>query len=295
MIEGGRLVEMHVAWAFDGLRLGAVVAARRGPGQLVLADGIEAVLDRPSASVAEGEALFGEVVREAIPEAGRRKPARLRPVAGPARDAPDLAAWLGATGHGEGFPPAVEEAWDAGWQAAMLGRLPVAGGVLRFAPTPAFLAVDIDGAVEPDEAAAGLARAIRLWGLGGNIVADFPTRPGRDWRQAAVRTFDAAMGGLPFERTAINGYGLLQVIRPRPRPSVLERALLLRDEADAVALLDQAAREPRPGSLSIVARPAVARLLRGRPDLLAAVARTAGRPVDVVADAAAGSGHVTAG
>jgi hypothetical protein len=103
------------------------------------------------------------------------------------------------------------------------------------------------------------------------------------------------MEGLTFERTAINGYGLLQVVRPRLRPSILERAILMGDRADALAVLDAAIREPRPGPLRIVARDAVARLLLGRPDLLGAAARRAGRPIDVVADAAAGAGHVAAG
>jgi hypothetical protein len=103
------------------------------------------------------------------------------------------------------------------------------------------------------------------------------------------------MGALPFERTAINGYGLLQVVRPRTRPSILERALLMRDEADAIALVALASREPRPGRLRIVARPAVARLLKARADLIAAAAGIAGRPVDVVAEATAGTGHVAAG
>jgi hypothetical protein len=293
VVADGRLVEMHAEWAFDGLRLGAVVAAVRGLGDMALLAGGPAAIDRAPAGLAEGGRFFGEVVREAIPEAGRWKPARLRVAEGPARAAPDLSVRLGAAG--ERFPAGVEEAWEGGWEAAALGRLAVPGGVLRFSPTPAFLAVDVDGAVEPDDAARGLARAIRLWALGGNIVADFPTRPGRDWRLAAVAAFDAAMEGLTFERTAINGYGLLQVVRPRLRPSILERAMLMADRAEALALLDAAVREPRPGPLRIVARDAVARLLGGRPDLLAAVARHAGRPVDVVADAAAGAGHVTAG
>jgi hypothetical protein len=292
-MANGRLIEMHAEWAFDGLRLGAVVVAVRGPGVTALLEGGPVTIDRAPAGLAEGGRFFGEVVREAIPEAGRLKPAQLKVTEGPARAAPDMSARLGAVG--ERFPPEVEEAWEAGWQAAALGRIAVAGGVLRFAPTPAFLAVDIDGPVPPDDAARGLAHAIRLWGLGGNIVADFPTKPGRDWRQAAVATFDSAMEGLTFERTAINGYGLLQVVRPRLRPSILERAILMGDRADALAVLDAAIREPRPGPLRIVARDAVARLLLGRPDLLGAAARRAGRPIDVVADAAAGAGHVAAG
>jgi hypothetical protein len=296
VLDGDALLEMHLETAFDGPAAGAVVEARcRGPAE-ALADGATLALDRP-APVAEGGRFLAEIVRMSIPEAGRRKPARARPVDGPLRPAPSLSERLAAAGHPArpAWPEQAAEGWDMGWQRALLGCWPVAGGVLRLQPTPAFLAVDIDGAVAPEPTAVALAAAIRAWGLGGNIVADFPTRPGRDWRQAAAAAFDAAMAGLPFERTAINGYGLLQVVRPRVRPSILEHALLLRDETEACALLDQAVAEPRPGRVRIVARPAVARLLEGRPDLLAAVARLAGRAVDVVADPAAGAGHVAAG
>ncbi|WP_448577505.1 ribonuclease [Thermaurantiacus sp.] len=295
VLDGGALAEMYLEWALDGLRAGAVVGARLLAHGLAAADGEEALLERARA-MPEGASVFAEVVRMAIPEPGRRKPARLRLAEGPARPAPSIAAMLQARGHrlAAGWPEPLEEAWEARWQDAEAGRWPVAGGLLRFQPTAAFLAVDIDGEVEADQAARELARAIRCWDLGGNIVVDFPTRPGRAWRQAAAAAFDAAMAALPYERTAINGYGLLQVVRPRTRPSILERALLMRDEAEAVALLSQVAREPRPGRLSIVARPAVARLLKARPDLIAAAARIAGRPVDVVAEATAGTGHVAA-
>lgn len=296
MLDGGALAEMHLEWAFDGLKTGAVVEARLTAHGLAQAEGEEALLERPP-SMPEGSRVFAHVVRMALPEPGRRKPARMQLAEGPARPAPTLAGSLSASGHrlAEGWPDSLEEVWESRWQEALMGRWPVAGGLLRLQPTAAFLAVDIDGEVDPEVASRELARAIRCWDLAGNIVADFPTRPGRDWRQRAAATFDAAMGSLPFERTAINGYGLLQVIRPRIRPSILERAFLMRDEADAVALLSQAVREPLPGSLRIVARPPVARLLKAREDLVAAAARIAGRPVDVVAEATAGTGHVAAG
>jgi hypothetical protein len=292
----GVLLEMHVGWAFDGPEAGAVIAARRTARGAMLEDGTEVALDRTTA-LPEGARFLAEVVRMAIPEAGRLKPARVRVAQGPARAAPTLGDRLAAAGHRvrQGFPADVEEAWTSGWEAAALGRWPVPEGVLRLSPTPALLAVDVDGPVDAEAAAVALATAVRLWGLGGSIVADFPTRPGRDWRQAAVAAFDRAMGGLPFERTAINGFGLLQVVRPRVRPSILERALLMRDAADAIALLELAARETRPGPIGISARPGVARLLRGRPDLLAAAGRLAGRPVDVVEDSGAGTGHVAVG
>ncbi|MFX8176327.1 hypothetical protein ABTL07_19880, partial [Acinetobacter baumannii] len=65
-------------------------------------------------------------------------------------------------------------------------------------------------------------------------------------RHAVAAALDAALAdGGPFERTAVNGFGFLQLIRPRPRPSLPE--LLLGPGAAARALLRQWEREPPPG------------------------------------------------
>ena len=59
----------------------------------------------------------------------------------------------------------------------------------------------------------------------------------------------------PFERTAVNGFGFVQIVRPRLRASLVE---LAQDRAafEARALLRRAALEP-PGAKRIVAHPAV--------------------------------------
>jgi hypothetical protein len=100
------------------------------------------------------------------------------------------------------------------------------------------------------------------------------------------------MGKLAFERTAINGFGLMQIVRPRPGPSVLERAQLDRAATRAIALLDTATRDTGTGPMRLVAGPAPIRWLQARPHLVEALARSTGRPIELLADPQSGTGHV---
>jgi hypothetical protein len=134
------------------------------------------------------------------------------------------------------------------------------------------------------------------------VMIDFVSMEAKTQRAEIANIFDAASAkdGRPFERTAINGYGLMQVVRARPRPSVLDhlfgtRIVALSDETQAYWLLRSAARSSGFGLRTITARPAVAHLLsseRWQP-LRAECARLAGAGVAVVADEnATGYGHV---
>src|SRR3546814_9303556 len=86
---------------------------------------------------------------------------------------------------------------------------------------------DVDGAAPLlDPAIAGAtatAVAIRRLDIGGSIGIDLPTLGGKAERQRVVEAIDATLP-LPFERTAMNGFGFLQIIRPRPRASLVERS-----------------------------------------------------------------------
>lgn len=290
---------MHVERDFDGPRAGARWGARleadRWGRTFVQLGSIEALIEGEPSGLSLGRLVDVELVREAIPEPGRMRPGKARVLGTGARlgelqPGPGLASRL--AGVSPGFPEPVGEAWAEAWEAAETGMLAIPGGRLLMVPTPALLAIDIDGTPAPAEAARSIARAIRLFGLSGNIAIDFPTRAGKSWRQDAAAAFDAEMGALAFERTAINGFGLLQVVRPRPRASILDRAMLARDEGAALALLGQALREPRPGGLQLVARPAIIGRLKSVPALVAALEAKAGRRVDLVVDPSAGEGHV---
>jgi hypothetical protein len=83
----------------------------------------------------------------------------------------------------------------------------------------------------------------------------------------------------PFERTAVNGFGFVQIVRPRPRASLLELAL---DRAafEARALLRRSAFEP-PGPKRIVAHPAIVAMLQSHAEWREALSRQIGGAVSL--------------
>jgi len=300
IVDRFRLAEMHIVRDGDGLAAGARVEARlvrrMGGRGIVDLGGEDAIIEPWPQGLSEGAATVVELVRAAWREPGRDRLAKVRPTSLAPWPAPGLAAALAARGHvlQKGWPGEVADQWDAAFEAAELGRVMIDGGSLNFTPTPAFIAVDVDGAglALTTPALTALARTIRLWGLGGSIVIDLPPSGDKSIRATAAEAFDQSMTGLSFERTAINGFGLMQVVRPRPGPSILERAQLERAATAAIALLESARRNGPAGPQRLVARPEVARWIEARPHLLTALSRAVGGPVDVAADAMAGTGHV---
>ncbi len=146
--------------------------------------------------------------------------------------------------------------------------------------------IDVDGSLAPDElaalGAAEAAKAIRRLDIGGSIGIDLPTGSKAARRRAAA-AIDAVLPQ-PFERTAVNGFGFVQIVRPRQRASLVELAL---DRApfEARALLRRAAFEPA-GAKRLVVHPAVATVLEGHADWLEALARQVGGAVGLRADPA---------
>ena len=100
---------------------------------------------------------------------------------------------------------------------------------------------------------------------------------------ALAEAIDAALPQ-PFERTAVNGFGFVQIVRPRLRASLVE---LAQDRAvfEARALLRRAALEP-PGPKRLVAHPAVIAIFESRQAWVEALSRQVGGSVGLRADAA---------
>jgi len=308
VFDRSKLVEMHIVRDGDGLGAGARVAARLvrkmgGRGVVRIGEGAiaeEAIIEPWPQGLSEGATAIVELVRAAWREPGRDRLAKVRPSTLAPWPAPGLAAALAARGHvlQQNWPDDVADQWDAAFEAAEIGRVAIGGGSLNLTPTPAFIAVDVDGAglALTTPALTALARTIRLWGLGGSIVIDLPPSGDKGVRTTAAEAFDTLMAGLAFERTAINGFGLMQIVRPRPGPSILERAQLERAASAAIALMGSARKHAtksgHAGARRLVARPDVAQWIMARPHLMDALSRTIGGAVDVVADAMAGSGHV---
>jgi ribonuclease G len=288
LVDEGRIIETRIELD-DIPPAGTVIAARltstgsRGRNAVALAeDGTEFLLPRGAAGITEGSSVNIEIMRSAIPglEAWKRPLARISS-AEPAI-APQLATRL----NGKLLPfPAPDDAlgtlgWNEIIDEARSGTRTFRGGELRISPTPAMTLIDVDGHVPAEElalvGAAEAAAAVRRLDIGGSIGVDLPTTGNKALRQRAAAAIDSALAG-PFERTAVNGFGFVQIVRPRLRPSLLE---LAQDRAafEARILLRNLAFQP-PGSKRIVAHPSVANILEQRRDWIEAVSRHLGGAV----------------
>lgn len=304
LIEDGAIVEAVIE--LPGLRLGTVYRGRLVsiliPGRRGIAaldpDG-EALVEPLPAAVTEGQTVTVEIVREAIPEAGRAKLPKARITDQAPREGLPLERRLERptcpAPHG---PDRFEEAgWSELLEEAATGEIAFSGGTLRMSLTPAMTLFDVDGALPPAElaraGAAAAGRAIRRFGLGGSIGIDLPTVPSRAERQAAAAALDSVLPP-PFERTAVNSFGFLQLVRRRERPSIPEIVGGDPAAAAARALLRRAERSAGAGERTLVAAPAVIARLRARENWLADLQRRLGTAVALREDdrLPISSGHV---
>ena len=288
LIEHGRVLIAEIELPATGPRVGAVCRARLTDARgsvVALEEGGEAVLARPAHGIAEGGALTVEIVREALPEPGGVKPAKAIVTDAEPRSASDLRARIEASGHPvrrlqPHEPDALEAAgWSEVLNEALTGDIAFAGGRLRLSLTPAMTLFDVDG--DPPlgplaiAAATAVGEAILRHGIGGSIGIDFPTLAGRSERQAAAAALDAALPQ-PFERTAINGFGFLQIVRPRQRRSLPELLRADRAGAEARAALRAAERLSPPGPHHHIVSERALRWLAAHPECEAELARRTG-------------------
>jgi hypothetical protein len=284
MLEDGRILEARIT--VDGIvPAGTILAAQMmctGRNSVALADGQEYLLPRGAPGITQGAKLNIEVTREAL---GGLEPWK-RPLARQTDAEPRSAPAL--EGRKLQFPSGSDELEAAGWSdlldEARSGLVAFAGGELRVSVTPAMTLIDVDGSLPSTElAVAGAraaARAIRRHGIGGSIGVDLPTMASKAGRQAAAETVDQFLPK-PFERTAVNGFGFLQIVRPRFRASLFELASN-RAPFEAAALLRRAGREI--GSIRLVAHPAVVAVLTQRQDWLDQLAKQVGGAVTLRAE-----------
>ncbi|HXG98790.1 MAG TPA: ribonuclease [Sphingomicrobium sp.] len=288
LIDEGRIVEARVLR--EGVvPAGSIVAAKlvtAGRNAVAVADGVKYLLPKGAAGATEGAKLAIEITREAFDgsEPWKRPLARLSdeaPSAAPEIDGRDLT-----------FPGPGDELGRAGWadllDEARSGIIAFPGGELRVSLTPAMTLIDVDGTSAPVElalaGAAAAAAAIQRHAVGGSIGIDFPTIGGKAIRQTVAEAVDAILP-LPYERTAVNGFGFLQIVRPRRFASMFELAAE-RAAFEARALLRGAAREV--GAIRLAANPAVIAVLSARPEWIAQVSLQVGGAVSLRADPALG-------
>lgn len=289
LVEHGEIVVARIAVESQAPRLGSIRRARlidQGSlARVMLEDGNEAVLSPVPHGLTLGAALTVKIVREAIPEHRRPKLPKAAPSDAPPDPGPDLLADITASGipvrqlHPH-QPDALEAAgWSELIEEAATGEIAFPGGALRMAVTPAMTLFDVDGECDPAKlalaAARAVARVIQRLQIGGSIGVDFPTLANKAERSAVAEAIDAALPP-PFERTAVNGYGFLQIIAPRRRASLPE--LIAADPAGmaARALLRRIERTPPPGVAVERVSPAILAALK--PEWIAELHRRTGTP-----------------
>jgi hypothetical protein len=268
----------------DVIPSGTVLTARlvrSGRPAIATAGGREYVVRDGAPGITEGQAVAIEVMRESIPGSEPWK----RPLARVSSEAPREVRVEAAN---ISFPAPQDQLEDAGWsgllEEARSGIVAFAGGALRVSPTPAMTLIDVDGTLPPFElamaGAKAAASAILRHGVGGSIGIDLPTVQGKEQRLRLGTAVDSILPN-PFERTAVNGFGFLQIVRPRAHASLFELAL---DRAafEARALLRHAARET--GAVRLAVHPAIHAVLNAHPDWLELLARQTGGAVGLRSD-----------
>jgi ribonuclease G len=285
LIEDGEIVEARIH--LDGAARAGTgrQAVLKSVGPLAIADDgdDEYVLPKGAPGVTEGAALLIEVTRERIPgpEPWKRPLARVTD----SLNVPSL------EGEAIAFPSPANRLDASGWpdliEEARSGVIRFSGGELRISPTPAMTLIDVDGYRPPEEisvaGAAAAASAIRRLDIGGSVGVDMPTAGSKAARQAAAAAIDKVLPQ-PFERTAVNGFGFVQIVRPRLRASLVELAM---DRAafEARALLRSIALGA-PGPARVIAHPGVVTVLETHPDWIEALGRQVGGAVELRGDAA---------
>ena len=227
LVEGERVLAAKVMWPGElaaGTRCtGRLTAKLKGTrrGVALLERGIEALVDHLPPQVTEGQSLDLVITRAALAERGRLKRAQAR-VAG--TDAPSPAPVWPDGRVVRRFPAGL---WDEVWHAASSGSIAFPGGEILVSVTPAMTVIDIDGIGAPRDVALAavpaIAQALAWFDLGGNIGIDFPTLQTREDRRAVDEALGAALDHWPHERTAMNGFGFVQIVARLTGPSLLHR------------------------------------------------------------------------
>lgn len=289
LVEGERVLAAKLMWpgerAAGARTTGKLTAKLKGTrrGVALLPGGGDALVDHLPPHVTEGQSLDLVITRASLAERGRLKRAQAR-VAGADMPSPAL-------GWPEGrvvrrFPAGL---WDEVWHAASSGSIAFAGGEILVSVTPAMTVIDIDGIGAPREVALAavpaIAQALAWFDLGGNIGIDFPSLPTKADRRVVDAALDAALADWPHERTAMNGFGFVQLVARLEGPSLLHRfAVSRRGMAARMALrrAELAADEGTGRVLQLTVHPALKARLRQA--WLDDLARRTGRMLDIAVD-----------
>ena len=295
LMEGERAVAARLSWPED-IALGLVTARliRRAKGSsrgvAKTAAGLEINVSGIPSEASEGREIAVRITRAPIAERGRFKCAQgVYQGTDTQRDESEPHAAPSPLSDGRIVRRFPSGQWDEIWTEAWDAEIAFAGGSLIISPTPAMTLIDIDGELPARDlvlaALPAIANALRRFDLGGSIGIDFPTLPEKAQRRAVDQALDQALAEWPHERTAMNGFGFVQLIARLEGPSLLHRLHFHRATAAARMLLRRGEHTEGTGPRVLLrAHPAV--IDRLTDDWREELARRSGREVVIERDPA---------
>lgn len=263
LIQDEQVLAAHLLWtspiAAGAVMMAKVISRQKGSprGLCRTAHGYEINVSDLPPQASEGSEARIIIHREPLAERGRLKRAQGRHFHDNAPPLPPSSV-LGEGKYVRRLPKGL---WEEVWATASDGEMAFSGGNLIFSVTPAMTLIDLDGHGSPRElalaAVPAIARALRWLDMGGSIGIDFPTIPDKAGRKAVDFALEQALADWPHERTAMNGFGFVQIVARMEMPSLLHRFEYSRAEACARYLLRQASMLDGPGDILITCNPAV--------------------------------------
>lgn len=249
-------------------------------GVVTLDNGSEALVDHLPSGATEGISGQVRITRAAIAERGRLKRPQARWIEDTMSETVDAsdAPQTGSFAAGD---------WEEVWHAASSGSISFAGGEILCSVTPAMTVIDVDGDLPPRElalaAVPAIKQAVGWFELGGNIGIDFPTIEAKADRRIVDEALGAALADWPHERTAMNGFGFVQIVAQLTGPSLLHRFQTSRTGMCARFALRVAERAEGTGPVLLLrVHPALKAKLK--PEWLEELARRSGREVRIETD-----------
>jgi len=292
-VENGRIALAWVDWGetlIVGSRVRAKITQRKRQSKRAIAEttrGEVILLRGLSPEYSEGAEVTVEITRAPIGEAGRQKPAQ-----GFLTDKAER-RWThyDRARHNEHEFAEVQrfpvEGWDEIAEMALTGRIDFPNGSITISPTPAMTLIDVDGYLEPLAlslaAVPAIIKALDCLDIHGSIGIDFPTLQKKEDRRAVDVALSEALSHRYVERTAMNGFGFVQLVGRLDGPSILHRYTFSRTGACARMALRRAQLAQGVGPvLLLTIHPALKAKLR--PEWIEELARRTGRQVRIETD-----------
>ncbi|MDG6078716.1 ribonuclease [Erythrobacter litoralis] len=293
LFDGDKPIAAKLRWPGD-LTAGRIVNAklvgkpagsRRGIARSECGKNI--LLDRIPPGFTEGAEIRVQIRRDSIAERGRLKRPQGRVVAreNEVKDRSD--APLDPFGTGRTVRCFPHDIWNDVFISAWSGEIAFSGGALLFSPTPAMTVIDIDGDLDPEtlarRAVHPIARGLDLLDIGGQVGIDFPSFEKRSARQEIDEALGEALADRRVERTAMNGFGFVQLVSRLEGPSILQRLASHPAAAAARLALRRAELLDGPGTTLLTVHPSVS--AKFDPAWIVELERRTGRPARIKTDA----------